>query len=565
MTAWRSLFHLVRADFLERTRGYGFLIVLGLTVWAGYLFVPPAGASYAAMALGDYRGVYNSAWVGAMVAIMTSLFLTLAGFYLVKDAVARDERTGVGQIIAATPLSKVLYVLGKAASNVAVLAAMAGVLAVVALAMQLIRAEDVRIDLWALWSPFVLIVLPPLAVVAALAVLFETVRFLRGGFGNVSYFFLWIVVIVAGAILPSQGAAGPRPVNDLLGINIPLAQMTAAAKAAYPAYDGAVTIGISAAKSGALAMQTFEWAGMAWTPAQAAGRLLWGGAAAGLALLAAMFFNRFDSSQARPATAGRDERGQTIDDGRRPASKGPAAQPAGAIGLAERIPDTLPAGSGPAGARARAPFVSRLAPLPPARFSLLALTRAELRLLLKGQRWWWHAGALGLIIAGLAVPPQTARQIVLPLAWIWPVLIWSGLGSREARHATGAMVFSAPRPLARQLPAAWLAGVVVALTAGSGVLLTLARTGDAAGLLAWATGALFIPALALALGVLSGGSKLFEVLYTAWWYSGPLNGVAGLDFMGARHGGLWPAYFALAMGLLALAVLGRWRQARHGA
>ncbi|MCC6191297.1 MAG: hypothetical protein IT318_19925 [Anaerolineales bacterium] len=571
MTAWRSFYHLVRADFLERTRGYGFLIVLGLTVWAGYLFVPPAGASYAAMALGDYRGVYNSAWVGTMVAIMTSLFLTLAGFYLVKDAVERDERTGVGQILAATPLSKLLYVLGKALSNFAVLAAMAAVLAVAALAMQLIRAEDARVDLWALGSPFVLIVLPPLAMVAALAVLFETVRFLRGGFGNISYFFLWIAVIVAGAILPSQGESGPRPVNDLLGINIPLAQMTAAAKAAYPAYDGAVTVGISAVETGALAMQTFEWAGMAWTPAQAAGRLLWVGAAVGVALLAAVFFNRFDGSRARPAAqpaaaAGRSHGGSRVADGGLLAegaggSPSPRPSPAGR-GCPEAGGRAVAAASGP---HEPATFGLSLAPLPPARFSLLALTRAELRLLLKGQRWWWHAGALGLIIAGLVATPETARQIILPLAWVWPVLIWSGLGSREARHATGAMVFSAPRPVARQLPAAWLAGVAVALTAGSGVLLTLARTGDAAGLLAWATGALFIPALALALGVLSGGSKLFEVLYTAWWYSGPLNGVAGLDFMGARHGGLWPAYLALAAGLLGLAVLGRWRQARHGA
>jgi hypothetical protein len=103
----------------------------------------------------------------------------------------------------------------------------------------------------------------------------------------------------------------------------------------------------------------------------------------------------------------------------------------------------------------------------------------------------------------------------------------------------------------------------VAALAGTGVVFTLARTGDFAGLLAWIAGALFIPALALALGALSGGSKLFEVLYVAWWYAGPLNGVAGLDFMGARQDSLWPAYLALAIALLATASLARWRQAYH--
>jgi hypothetical protein len=275
---------------------------------------------------------------------------------------------------------------------------------------------------------------------------------------------------------------------------------------------------------------------MAWTPAQVGGRLLWAGAALGLALLAALFFNRFDAGAyrtTRPKTAAREPESALV---------------AEAVAAATRPPSS---------------FVLRLSSSPPTRFSLLALVRAELRLLLKGQRWWWYAGALGLIAAGLLAPPEATRPVVLPLAWIWPVLIWSGLGSREARHATSAMVFAAARPLTRQLPAAWLAGVAVAVVAGSGVLITLARMGDAAGLLAWAVGALFVPALALALGAWSGGSKLFEVIYVLWWYTGPLNGLAGMDFMGARTSGLWPAYLALSVALLTAAFAGRWRQTRY--
>ncbi|HEX3554932.1 MAG TPA: hypothetical protein VIA62_17040 [Thermoanaerobaculia bacterium] len=79
------------------------------------------------------------------------------------------------------------------------------------------------------------------------------------------------------------------------------------------------------------------------------------------------------------------------------------------------------------------------------------MLRAELRLLLKGQRWWWYAVAAGLIVAGFAVP-EAGRRIVLPLAWIWPLLLWSSLGAREARFATDGLVFSAARPLRRQLP-----------------------------------------------------------------------------------------------------------------
>lgn len=154
MNTLRILYHLMRADFLERVRRYSFLITLGMTIFAGYVFVPSVDADYVTLDLGGYRGVYDSAWIGSMVALLTTIFLSLAGFYLVKNAVDRDRHSGVGQIIATTPLSKPLYTLGKWLSNFAVLAVMVGVIAAAAGAMQLIRGEEVRIGLWALLSPF---------------------------------------------------------------------------------------------------------------------------------------------------------------------------------------------------------------------------------------------------------------------------------------------------------------------------------------------------------------------------------------------------------------------------
>ena len=53
-----------------------------------------------------YRGVYNSAWIGVLMTICCSTFLSLAGFYIVKNSVQRDTDTRVGQILAATPMRK---------------------------------------------------------------------------------------------------------------------------------------------------------------------------------------------------------------------------------------------------------------------------------------------------------------------------------------------------------------------------------------------------------------------------------------------------------------------------
>jgi hypothetical protein len=89
-------------------------------------------------------------------------------------------------------------------------------------------------------------------------------------------------------------------------------------------------------------------------------------------------------------------------------------------------------------------------------------------------------------------------------------------------------------------------------------------SGDWRGLLAWLTGALFIPTLALALGVWSGTSKLFEIVYTLLWYIGPMHANLQLDFMGSAPGTAATRvpsfYFALTVAIAAAAVLGRKRQ-----
>jgi hypothetical protein len=246
-------------------------------------------------------------------------------------------------------------------------------------------------------------------------------------------------------------------------------------------------------------------------------------------LLGALFFDRFDPSRARP---------------RKTKNIASTSTPESAV--------VLPA------------LLVRLTPLnrTAGRFRFLDVLNAELRLLLKGQRWWWYVAAGGLIVACLVSPAENTRPFLLPYAWIWPVLIWSPMGSREARHNVQQFTFSSASPLWRQLPAQWLAGFLLTLGMGSGALLRLIFSSDLTGLIALLSAALFIPSLALALGVWSHSSKPFEVLYVTLWYLGPLNKVPGLDFIGAHSAGYPGLYIPLSLTLIAFAFLGRARQLR---
>ena len=193
--------------------------------------------------------------------------------------------------------------------------------------------------------------------------------------------------------------------------------------------------------------------------------------------------------------------------------------------------------------------------------SFLVLVTAEFRLQIRGRSWWWYAVAAALFFACLFSPIDASRSGVILAAWIWPILLWSEMGTREARFSTTSLIYSARNAFPGQLLASWAAGFLVALLTGGGLGLRLLAAGDFPGLLAWLAAALFIPSLALALGVFTGGRKAFEALYTAWWYLGPLHHLPGIDFMATTPASSSPlGYFVASAVLVASACA--WRRTR---
>jgi len=517
----RILYHLARADFLERLRRYSFLVMLGLVVWLGYL---SASGQFRMRVPPDYIGIVNSAWVGATMSVTVAFLLGWVGFYLVKGSVSRDYSTGVGQIMATTPLSRPLYMLGKWLSNFAVLGIMVLIMLLEGVLMNLLSGTE-GLDLVALSAPLVVIALPCVALVASFAVLFESISWLRGGLGNIVYFFAFLAALIVSGEITTVGAPGKtiNPYIDFSGWQIIGDSVSRAARATYPQSTGGFTFSITDLP----APNLFHWSGIQWTADIFLSRMFFLGVAIGIVLLSSAFFDRFNPARLLPV--------------RRRKKQADSAQPVPAD-------EPLPLAE------------VHLAPLGTSRrhFRFEALFIAELKLFLKGQRWWWYAVAGGLIIAQLASEAQITR-ILLIVAWVWPVLILSGLGCRENRYDTRQLVFSAPRPILNQLPAAWLSAFVVIAILGSGAFIRFILAGETFSLLGWLSGALFIPSLALALGTLSGSSKAFEALYVLWMYLLTQN-VPWLDFAGLTPESPLPIYAALTVVLLAVAALARRRQ-----
>jgi hypothetical protein len=402
MKTLQTLYHLIRADFLERVRGYGFLVTIGLAILMGYnVFIGRFGIT-----LGGYEGVANAAWIGTVTTVTMTPYMMLIGFYLVRGTINRDRKTGVGQIIATTPIGKGLYTTGKFVSNFLTLAAMVGVLIFSGAVMLLVRGQGQTFDLWVLIAPFIFVMLPVAVLTAGIAILFDSIPQLSRGLGNILYIFGFYAMIMGSFSFL-------KVARHMMGFNLIDDQIVPVLSTLDPSYNGRWALGVIPPGE-----QFFLWEGYTWTSEIVLSRVIWVGVAILIALIAALPFDRFDPARQRLK---REKRGLTQRlwtwicaipqrDFLRRKALGTSIKP--------EIKDTS------------------LTPvdvtIPPGHFWRVLL--AELKLLFTGHLFIWYLAAIGLNIACVVSPPDTVRQILIPLVWLWPVLIWSQLGTREAQR-----------------------------------------------------------------------------------------------------------------------------------
>lgn len=509
------------ADFRERTRTYKFLTILAITMLCASFILPPTnkeGKTIRLLLTQDYRAVYNSAFVGTAVAELLVIMLSLFGFYLVRGSIEHDENTGIGQIVAATPTSKIEYLLGKLFSNFLVITVVVMITALISLITFFIRGEVFPVDMWQFLSPFLIIVLPTMFIVSAIAVLFESISFLKGSLGNILYFFIWAIVTAMFGSSLSKG--NYKAYKDIMGIGI----VNKSLAKLCPEIGN--TVGFSWIYVDTDNLKTVLFEGITWNAEFIISRLMYVVLAFIIICISVLFFNRFDVK----SKVKKDNKKKNVDsiDDEIIDSESINAKELTAISI---------------------------------NFSFFNMLKAELKLILNRLSWWWVITALGLIVACIFSPIKTVQAYILPITWIWPIAIWSSLGNREKYYNTNQIVFSSPFGDFRQLLAVWVASILVTILTGSGMLVRLLATGELRGLLAFIVSSIFISGLALMLGIWSDNRKLFELIYLLIWYMGPMNNMYYLNFMGVLKDFTSitkiVAYFIISVILLVMSIIGR--------
>lgn len=489
MKSLRIITEMARADLLERIRRYSFLFMLLGAAWLAYTVF----ADYWRFRIAEnYRIALGPVRTGTLVALITNLILSFAGFYLVKGTITRDRRTGVGQILNATPLNRLEYVAGKFASNLTVLLSMVMILVLASLIITWIQLGTLDLPaVWHLLSPFLLLTVPVLFTIAGLALLFDSLPYLDGALGNVLYLFLWVGLFSISETYPSLD----------IGLNTAIQHVQEALASAHPdANIGSYALQVRTAEQNALT--GFQWEGLPWNAKTVLPRLNFLGIGfllSGISAAALYIFDPFSREQK--------------------------------VSVNEKI-NSSTANEAASGVLSETSIsLSEVSPVIPAGFarSFLRSITIELRLLLRGHRWWWYISVLGANIFAFAIDHVS---LILLIIWLLPLTAWSSLGCREQMYGTESILFSSTGHLKRQLPAQFCAGFTISLLSAVGPFIYFVIAGEWASVGAFTAAAVFIPALALCLGTWTGHPKTFEAVYLLLWYIGPLNEIAALDFMG---------------------------------
>ena len=545
----RRTYHVARADFLQRVRSRRLLVVLAVVAYLGYLVnvgqIELAYQLTEGESLTNVHGVNTAAFVGLKAGMTGSMVMLFAGFYLMKGTVARDRLHDVDRVTASTTISDRSYLAGKWLSNLGLGVAVLLALGFATVANHLVHGVGPTKPL-ALVGPIVVLALPLAALVGAVALLFESVGRLDGTLGNVGYFFLATFtlagIVSAEGRLPSELPVAVRAA-DIMG-HLTVYVLTAEALLDVAPEAGGVLPSFGTLAGDQLAFRYDGRAWPAWIYVQRAALVV---PAVAVLLAAAIPFERGRSTEASSNGAGRWSRVVGLlptPGGESESSTTPDDPETVDSASLTRVEDRNASGFG-------------------------RLVSAELRLAVRGRRWWWYAGALALVVApvGLlasggspSLASELARGLLLPLAFVWPIFVWSELGTRVVRHRMTDLVLSSNYPV-RQLVAEWVGGVVVALAVSSGLVALFVGTGQTSALVGVAAGAVFAPSLAVAAGIWSRSSWLFELSYLMLWYVGPLNGGVPVDFLGTTGESLdagVPLVFAgLGLALVGAAVVRR--------
>jgi hypothetical protein len=467
--------------------------------------VPEPTASYTTVRLGNLVGEYTSAWIGYVTALMTSVFLSMIGFFLVNSSIKKDIDTEVGMIIATTGISSFSYLFLKALGNFLILLTIASLSFIMSLLLFFLRSSGYPFELQHFFLPYLFVTVPSLFLISSLAVFAEVLVVRRSVLMHIGFFILFNAAL---ANIVTQHDSPSIKLIDPLGVKQITLGMEAYVAEHFGEQAKITSMGFNFSEHSNI--RTFVFNGLPWDGAFILSRMIWIALSIGLIFLSSAFFHRFDVKEKAPS--------------KKKKTMGPENHDSHVL---------------------RDIKLSNLPLIKPA-FSILPFIKTEVLMLArKGSKWLWLVN-IGGMISLLFVPINIGHTFILPGLWFLQINRWSDLTTKEKTHHIHYFTYAAYQPLKRLLTSQLLAGVIIAVALAIPLIVRLSLLGNYLAIIHIVSGAIFIVSLASLLGILSGGKKLFEILFFILTYANA-NRIPFTDYFGAVNPGTGSILLVIAL------------------
>lgn len=189
-------FHIIKVlagnEVRVRLRRLSTLVAIFSVIVVSWMMVPAPDSGMTLIALNDARVLNTSTALAFGTASLAAIIFGLGSFYLTRGRVGEDMRSGVGSVIAASQISNSLFLIGRWVGGVVYMLALTAALLGTTLVLHMIRGDG-PIEITVYLQIYALILIPMIFFGVSCAVLFDSFAFLMGKFGDVAFFFIWVM------------------------------------------------------------------------------------------------------------------------------------------------------------------------------------------------------------------------------------------------------------------------------------------------------------------------------------------------------------------------------------
>jgi len=523
----RAVLGQARADYLEKSRNFSFLALIALCLLGAFWFVPREVAGFEILSLQSDIFIQggNPSWIPVTSALGLAFFLPFIAFFYLKNTIALDEEMGIEQLITSSTMGNLRYLIGKFLSGTLLLFTFASAVIIGSFFMSLWHFPGQFISPYAFLSPYMFL-LASIPLCAAVALLFGSIRFLRGVIGSIIYVSGVFVIIVYSMESESAGIILRTVDVTAMSSLMEVVSRTAYEQTGY-AINNVMFIGGYGADAGFQATQQLIFNGLSFNSIDyiiLSAMLL---IAIGLVLISAPFYSL---TKALPKKLRVRKIKKQVD--------------------SEVQSEQKPR-----------PLYSAVKPSKNNMWVRGILT--EIKLMLKGQSIIWCLGSITGLVLTLFLEINMVFSFVLPLLMLWFVNVFSRLGNREHKYDMLKIIATIPGGKFKQITYSWIAGIIIALLLTLPVVVRLLLAGQFIGLFTIMAGVVFLPSFAMALGEFTRTNRLFELLFIVLTYAA-INGIPFAMIMGnPEEASFLQGFVYLGVGIV-LAVIAIAKRSKYG-